>query len=256
MPSPEEQSTLQPVDADAIRLARTLIRSARFGALATLDPATGHPMATRVGTATDADGTPLILISALAAHRRALDKDARCGLLLGEPGKGDPLAHPRISLACEARRIERESEEFARIRNRYLNRQPKAKLYADFPDFAFFRLAPVSASLNGGFGRAYDMTPADILVNEAPALELAAAEPSAVQHMNSDHADAIADYARHFLGLEGGTWRMTGLDIDGIDLADGDRIARLFFNMPLQGAKDMRQVLVEMAIEARASKST
>ncbi|GAH59469.1 unnamed protein product, partial [marine sediment metagenome] len=30
----------------------------------------------------------------------------------------------------------------ARARERFLARHPKAKLYADFPDFGFFALAP------------------------------------------------------------------------------------------------------------------
>lgn len=246
------KDVLQPTDAEAIRLAKTLIRSARYGALATIVPDEGVPLATRVAVASDMDGAPIILVSALSAHTGALAAEPRCSLLLGEPGKGDPLAHPRISLACRALRIDREHPDRERISRRYLNRHPKAGLYAGFADFCFFRLEPAGASLNGGFARAYALTPEHILSDAVAAAELAAAEQGALDHMNADHADAIAFYARHFAKARDGSWRMTGLDPDGFDLALGDLACRIFFHETLGSAAEMRPALVAMAKEARA----
>ena len=48
------------------------------------------------------------------------------------------------------------------IRDRWLARNPKATVYIDLPDFAFVRLQPVSALLNGGFARAFHLAPADL----------------------------------------------------------------------------------------------
>src|SRR5262245_14521099 len=96
----ERRDVLRPTDEEAIRLGKTLVSTARHGAIAVLDPKTGRPLASRVGVATDADGAPIILVSMLAAHTRALIADPRCSLLAGEVGKGDPLAHPRITLIC------------------------------------------------------------------------------------------------------------------------------------------------------------
>src|SRR5690606_31182403 len=143
------KDVIRETDAASIRQARTLVRSARFGALAVLEPETGTPLASRVGVATDLDGTPLILISMLSAHTGALLADPRCSLLVGEPGRGDALAHPRITLVCRAARLERGTAEHARAERRYLNRNPKAKLYVGLGDFSFFRLEPERASLNG-----------------------------------------------------------------------------------------------------------
>lgn len=158
-----EKAFVLETSSDAIGLARRLLREAHHCALATLDPKSGRPIATRVGLATDADGTPLILISALAAHTPALRADPRCSLLVGEPGKGDPLAHPRITLHCDAREIERGSPEEALAATRYLAHNPKAMLYAGLGDFRYFRLDPTEASLNAGFGRAYALAAADVL---------------------------------------------------------------------------------------------
>lgn len=251
------KDVLRATDAEAIRLAKTLLRGSRHGALAVLDPAGGAPMVSRVAVATDADGTPLILVSALSAHTGGLVADPRCSLLLGEPGKGDPLAHPRITIACDAERIARDDERHAGVEWRFLSRNPKSKLYAGFGDFSFFRLAPRSASLNGGFGKAYALTSSDLLNDTDTALTIARAEKGAVEHMNGDHADAIARYARHYGKIaEPAEWVMSGIDVDGFDLVAGDRTLRIFFETPLQSAEDMHKTLVAMAIAARKAEAT
>jgi putative heme iron utilization protein len=234
-----------------MRLAKTLTRTARFGALAVIEPDTGTPLASRVGVATDADGTPLILVSQLSAHTRAILADPRCSLLLGEPGKGDPLAHPRITLVCRAAKLEPGTSERIRAERRYLNRNPKAKLYVGLGDFSFFRLEVERASLNGGFGKAYLLTRDDLIVGGPVVEALAESEQRAIDHMNDDHLEAIANYARHFAKAEGGGWIMTGIDIDGIDIAAGDESQRVFFASPLKDAQEMRMALVAMAKEAR-----
>jgi putative heme iron utilization protein len=248
-----KKDVIRQTDDEAIRLAKTLIRLARFGALAVIEPGTGAPLASRVGVATDIDGAPLILTSMLSAHTAALIADPRCSLLLGEPGKGDPLAHPRISLACRAQRLERGSADHIRAERRYLNRNPKAKLYAGLGDFSFFRLEPGRASLNGGFGKAYLLDRDDFISGGTLVAELAGSEQSALDHMNADHRDAIALYARHFGRAAGDGWIATGFDADGMDLATPEATCRVFFPRPLQAASELRSVLVEMARTGRAA---
>lgn len=153
---------IRPTTAQARALARGLIDTARFGALATLDPDNGAPYVARVATGADEDG-PLTLISTLSRHTRALAADPRASVLLGEPGaRGDPLTHPRITLQARAAFIERNDPAHAVLRARWLTTHPKAKLYIDFTDFAFVRLQVLSAALNGGFGQAFALTPADL----------------------------------------------------------------------------------------------
>jgi putative heme iron utilization protein len=162
-PPASRPDPVQPADAAARAQARRLLADARHGALATLDPGSGHPLASRSAVALDADGTPLLLLSALAAHFAALEADPRCSLLVGEPGAGDPLAHPRLTVTGVARRLEPGGPDAARARERWLAAHPKAALYVDFADFAFWRLEPLRASLNGGFGRAHRLGRDDLL---------------------------------------------------------------------------------------------
>jgi putative heme iron utilization protein len=253
MSGEQKKDVIRETDAEAIRLAKSLLRGARFGALAVIEPQTGSPLASRVGVATDIDGAPLILVSMLAAHTGALLSDARCSLLLGEPGKGDPLAHPRITLVCRAERIEPGSSVHERAGRRYLNRNPKAGLYAGLPDFSIFRLEPQRASLNGGFGKAYLLDRSDLLTSGPIVEEMAAAEQSAIDHMNTDHRDAVAVYARHFAKASGDNWTVTGLDADGMDLRSGDEFCRVFFPSALTSARELRPTLVDMAKSGRAA---
>ncbi len=152
---------IRETSAEAIALARRLVSAARYGALAFADPQTGAPSVSRVAVASDERGMPILLISDLSRHTQALNLDPRCALMVGEPGKGDPLAHPRVTLACIAKKLAREGDEFERLCARFLAHQPKTALYIGFADFWFFRLEIQSAALNGGFGKAFSLNAAD-----------------------------------------------------------------------------------------------
>jgi hypothetical protein len=138
------------------------------------------------------------------------------------------------------------------VRRRFLARHPKSELYAAFGDFSFWRMTVASAHLNGGFARAADLGPADLMTDLAGADEMIAAEEGAVKHMNADHTEATRLYATRLLGEDDGPWRLSGLDPDGADLTAGDRTARLAFPQRVTTAGALRQVLVELAKQARA----
>jgi putative heme iron utilization protein len=152
---------VSPADDAARTLAREIVAKARFGALGVIDPATGGPMVTRVATLWNegaAAPAALILVSDLSLHTAALGRNPACSLLLGEPGpKGDPLTHPRLTLMARALPAEK-----AALRTAWLAAHPKAALYYDFADFRLLRLEPDLAHLNGGFGRAWRLAPADL----------------------------------------------------------------------------------------------
>ncbi len=252
----KKKDVLLKTDAEAIRLAKTLLRSARHGALAALEPETGAPFASRVAVATDHDGAPLILVSALSTHTPCIEGDPRCALLLGEAGKGDALAHARITISCLAEKIARDDVRHERIARRFLSRNPKSKLYAGFGDFSFFRLEPQKASLNGGFGKAYALTAADLLTAAPDPDAIAASEAGAVEHMNRDHADAVSRIARHYgKAAQVNGWVMTGIDADGFDLVAGDQVLRIFFDQPLTTDADIHRELVAMAVKARKAEA-
>ena len=248
---PEMQAKMAP-GFEPVPLAKTLLRSIRAGTLATLADG-GAPFATLTSVATDIDGAPLILISGLSHHTRHISGDARCSLLLAQTGKGDPLAHPRLTITALARQIARETDECARIRRRFLARHPKAEMYADFGDFAFWRLEPQHFYLNGGFARAWDGEPDEVLAPARDCAEFLAMEDGAVVHMNSDHAEAVKLYATKLAKAEAGPWRVSGIDPDGMDLMAGDRTARVPFPQPVTDGLTLRKTLANLAADARAA---
>jgi len=251
MPGRLPEGARPPAGFDPQALAKSLLRMTRAGTLGSLDRNTGHPFASLVNVATDVDGSPLILTSRLSTHTANLEADGRASVLLAETGKGDPLAHPRLTVLGAFTRVARDGADEPRVRRRFLARHPKSELYADFGDFAFWRMTVASAHLNGGFARAADLKAADLLTDVADADELIDAEEGAVAHMNADHAEATRLYAVKLLGVDDGPWRISGLDPDGADLAAGDRTARLAFPQRVTSAGGLRQVLVELAQKAR-----
>lgn len=151
-----------PADEPARQLALDLMQ-ARHAALAWTDPESGSPGISRIGFGLAPDGGPITLISALAPHFAALRQNPACAILLGEVGeKGDPLTHPRLMIRATASFIATDDPVRSELRAAWLARQPKAKLYIDFADFALVRLLPQSALLNGGFARAYRLTARDL----------------------------------------------------------------------------------------------
>jgi putative heme iron utilization protein len=252
MPGRRPESASPPEDFNPIAIASDLLRATRAGALATLDRNTGHPFSSLVNVATDVDGSPLVLISRLATHTANIEADPRASVLLAATGKGDPLAHPRLTVLGAFARIARDAPDAARAQRRFLSRHPKSRLYAGFGDFSFWRLHLVSAHLNGGFARAADLKAGDILTRIEDAAEVVEIEESAIGHLNADNGDAVRLYATRLLGEADGAWQVTGVDPDGIDLALGDHMARMPFAERVTNALGLRRTLADLAAKARA----
>ncbi|UWQ18696.1 HugZ family protein [Jannaschia sp. M317] len=146
----------RPLDDDARALTRDVLAGATTAALGTLRD--GAPMVTRAGCLWLPGQGLFMLLSDLSDHARALAVDPACSLLLGEAGaRGDPLTHPRLTLMGRV-----EPADKPALRAAYLARRPKATVYYDFTDFRLLRLALGEALLNGGFGKAYRLTRADL----------------------------------------------------------------------------------------------
>ena len=235
-------------DFDPKLAAKKLLREGRSCALATLTPPAGDPYCSLVNVATAADGAPLLLISRLAVHTKNILADPRVSLMLDERKEGDPLQGARVMLMGTA-----AATDDAEARRRYLARQPEAEMFAGFADFAFYRMELKAAHLVAGFGRIVDLKPQDVLTDTADAAELVAAEPGILAHMNDDHADAVRLYATKLLGAPDGEWRCVGCDPEGLELQHGRTALRLPFRQRVRSTGVLRQVLKQMADEARTA---
>ena len=237
-------------DFNPSRLAKSLMRRSRQGALATLMAGTGDPYCSLVNMASHPDGLPILLISRLAVHTKNLLADDRVSLMLDERAPGDPLEGARIMVAGRA--VEADDDGRALLRRRYLAAHPSAEAFVDFKDFSFFRIHPSGAHLVAGFGRIIDLKPGQFLTDVSDAASLLEAEPGAVEHMNEDHREAMNLYATKLLGAESADWRCIGCDPEGLDMQAGTAVLRLEFPARVTTAGDLRKMLVRLAEEARA----
>ena len=241
---------MQPTpDFTPQKLAKSLLRRSRQGALATLMPGSGDPYCSLVNLASHPDGSPILLISRLAVHTKNILADSRVSLMLDERAAGDPLEGARIMLSGRA---EEAADDKNLLQQRYLNAHPSAEAFVSFKDFSFFRIRPTGTHLVAGFGRIVDLKPEQFLTDLAGAEDLLAAEESAVEHMNADHRDAMGLYATKLLGAAAGDWRCTGCDPEGLDMQDGQIALRLDFPDRVMNGTALRKMLVRLVGEARA----
>jgi len=231
--------------------ARTLVEGQSTGSLGSLalEPA-GYPY-TSYSTFAWLESEPLFFISKLAEHTRNLTADARASLLVHESGRADPLAHARVTLLGQCRKLGRSDA----ARAAYVARHPNAAYYIEYDDFDFYRLSIEAVRYIGGYGR-MSWVDADDFRN-ASADPVAAAAERVLSHMNEDHTDALLAYARAFTAATDATQAvMTAVDRYGFEMTvttpRGAGPVRLGFEQPLTQPAQAREALVALFHAAQA----
>ena len=232
--------------------ARTLVARISTGTLGTLalEPE-GYPYGSFVTVAFDA-GDPIFLISALAEHTKNLERDPRASLMVAESGAADPLANGRVTLLGPCTRVEGDR---ASARTAFFAAHPNSSYYADFRDFAFWKLRVDHVRYIGGYGRMSWISEADWRAAEPDPLAPSAA--GMIAHMNADHADAMVLYCKAFSRATDVTSAsMTGVDRYGFEMSamtpQGPRPVRVAFGTPVRTPEEVRAALVAMVKDARA----
>jgi hypothetical protein len=113
--------------------------------------------------------------------------------MVAESGADDPLANGRVTMLGPCARIEGDTGS---ARAAFLATHPNAAYYADFRDFAFWKLRVEAIRYIGGYGRMSWISQADWQAAEPD--PLAASAAGFVAHMNADHADAMVLYSKAF----------------------------------------------------------
>ncbi|HTT60765.1 MAG TPA: DUF2470 domain-containing protein [Bryobacteraceae bacterium] len=230
---------------------RTLVQLGRIGTLSTHSRRQpGFPFGSVMPYSPDASGRPVFLISSMAMHTQNLKADARASLLVAQETSEDPLGAARITLAGEVLAV--PEGETAAVRQLYLERHENARYWADFDDFAFYRLQPAGVYFIGGFGVMGWVAPEEYL-NSQPD-PLAEQAGGILRHMNEDHGEALVLLAGA-AGESAEDARMTAVDRLGfhLRLRSGDRVhgMRIAFPREVRTSGEVRAVLVEMVRAAR-----
>ena len=234
------------MSANAARQARELLLKEYRGVLSTHSKSMpGFPFGSVVPYCLDAEGNPLILISRISQHTHNLQKDPKCSLLVGERGAEDVQAVGRLTVLAEARKLE-SPEAVEAAAERYYRYFPDSRNYHSAHDFDFWVLQPVRHRYIGGFGAIHWLDQVTLANPFAGKAEL-----SMVEHMNSDHAKAIA----HYVALSGlpdtEPAQMTGIDSEGMHLRIGQGLHWLAFPEPCNNPTQVREALVSLAHAAQ-----
>jgi putative heme iron utilization protein len=227
---------------------------ARIGSLSTLSrKQPGFPFGSVMPYGLDDQGRPIFLISTMAMHTHNLQADPRASLLVTQDDAGgDPLGASRVTLVGNVLPI--PQSEVAEARKLYLARYANSKYWADFEDFSFYRLDVVDVYYVGGFGVMGWVSASEYVRSQRDPLADSMAE--IIQHVNTDHKDALVLLARKFAQIEAQEATMTTVDRLGfharLKTQDGMRGARIPFLREVSNSAETRKVLVEMVQQARS----
>jgi putative heme iron utilization protein len=238
--------------------ARTLVHLGRIGSLSTVSrKQPGFPFGSIMPYGLDESGRPIFLISTMAMHTQNLKADPRASLLVTQlDGDGDPLGASRVTLIGNVLTVPKS--EIAEARELYLARYANSKYWVDFNDFSFYRMEVVDVYYVGGFGvmgwveaSDYDQAKPDALADVAAGI---------IEHMNTDHKDALILLAGASADAPPQEAAMTSVDRLGFHVrlktTEGVRGARVAFLREVTNANDARKVLVEMVQQARQGRNT
>ena len=233
--------------------ALTLMHSGRIGSLSTLSrKQPGFPFGSLMPYALDDHGRPIFLISTMAMHTQNLQADPRASLFVTEPhASGDPLGASRVTLIGNVSKT--PEPDLVGARDIYLKRYPDSKYWVDFDDFFFYKMVVLDVYYVGGFGVMGWVAASEY--SQAQSDPLADDKRDIIQHMNTDHADALILLAKHFAGIEAQEAEMTSVDRLGFNLRlkthAGVHGTRVAFLREVRDSAQSREVFVEMVRRAR-----
>jgi putative heme iron utilization protein len=215
----------------------------------------GYPFGSIVSYALDYSGRPLLCLSDIAEHTRNLTANPKASIMVIEQAERDTdqLALGRVTLTGEVTRV--TGEDVPGVNDAYRAAHPQA-YYADFDDFAYYRMTVRAVRYVGGFGHMSWVGADEYGVAEPDPLRPHAAR--ILNHMNDDHADALVAYCRAFAGIPG-TTEATMLTVDryGFDVLSvsdvGPRAVRIPFGEICDTTDAVRAATVRLVAEARAA---
>lgn len=234
----------------AAAAAGELLRAHYDGVLSTVSrDVEGYPFGSVMPFGLDRSGSPVMQVASIAQHTRNITADPRVSLIVFERRADDLQTHARLTLVGDAEPVNDED-----TLERYFRRFPEARDYHRTHDFGFYRIAVKRCRWIGGFGEIFWL-PTERVLQANPFT--AAEEAGMVEHMNADHADAIALYCST-LGhppAADETPLLTGVDASGFDMRLGERLLRHPFPSPVQAGGDVRRHMAALAKAARGEQS-
>jgi len=215
----------------------------------------GFPFGSLAPFALRGDGTPVVLISAIAQHTKNLARDPRCSLFVRDPAAeavSDAQATWRVTVLARAARLDASGDALEELHARYAARVPDAPGYGSAHDFAFWQLAPVRVRAIGGFG-AIRWLPPDAILCDPLARGWREAAPNVIAHMNDDHETALRDIVAVRSGARPERASITAVESAGflVRASAPDGLHYIAFGREVD-ASEAREAFVRLARAARS----
>ena len=234
---------------ESSRLARDLFLSEYQGILCTNSiDVEGYPFGSVIPYTTNQQGLPVILTSTIAQHTKNILADNRVSLISTERGLDDIQTGGRLTYIGDVRKLEDDEDTF----HRYYNYFPEHKNYHSTHNFDFYVIDLVKARYIGGFGKIFWVS-ADKFIKANPfSME---EEQGMIDHMNSDHADALRRYCDlyniHY--NEEHAPVLVGVDAEGFHVRVDARIHRIAFENDVNSGNDVRKEMVALSKRTEAA---
>lgn len=242
--------------------ARQFLRSTQRGILSTQSTKfEGYPFGSVAPFVLNHDCQPVLLISSIAEHTKNIIANPKVSLLVFS-GDEDLQANARLTLLGNAVKIDKNEAD---LRARYLRYLPQAASYFEMHDFSFYRIEISQVRYIAGFGKMGWLASEDIISHKASGTTpLADQETAMIEHMNTDHADSLIAYCKHFHGLVSSHAQILGIDNEGFDVRVDNvsntehspetpsKILRFNFEQPIHDAQSARLAFVSMSKAAKS----
>ncbi|KAJ8448562.1 hypothetical protein Cgig2_012206 [Carnegiea gigantea] len=203
----EKAARLPPVEE-----IRTVLANSTRGVLSTFSQKyDGYPSGSMVDFVCDAEGSPILAISSLAAHTKDLLVNPTCSLLVAK----DPEDRTDLVITLHGDAVSVPEADREAARTTYLAKISDA-FWVDFGDFQFFKIQPKVVRYVSGVATAL------LRSGEFSREEYAAAEVDPISqfsepiasHMNKDHAEDTKLIVQH----------STNIPVESAYMLDVDRL--------------------------------
>lgn len=234
--------------AQLVNTAKKLFHEMNSGVLSTISvDEVGYPFGSITPFSLTHDGSPVILISDLAQHTKNLKEDSKCSLTVYKQKSGNQQTSARVTLLADAKVISNEEREM--IAAKYLAIFPEAKRYFEAHAFEFYKLVPRRIRFILGFGEIHWLEVAD-WQSETP--KWRDEEIQIINHMNSDHEDALVNMASHFFEIKTDKVELVSLYNEGYYIKIDSDIHYQSFKEEAFTTEQMRTTFVELAKESKS----
>ena len=236
-----------------VKKAMRLLHSRAEGILSTHSvDVPGYPFGSLTPYCLDYQFNPVIFISNIAQHTRNINENPRVCLTISEDtSDSEKQAHGRYTYLGEAEWIEKDSDDFQSVSDRYFRYFPSARNYLSTHDFHFYRINFTRGRFIGGFGDIFWIEKKEgRIANPFSETE----EDMILNHMNNEHFDSLVNYCSHFKDIhvkDEEPLSMVGVSQFGFDLLWKGH--RLFFPFENEANEvvEVREQMVQMSKDSR-----